>query len=350
MYEICYILVLILLIISILYKINIHGKGEYNENILDKQYTDCIKGITIIVIVIHHLSQRISNPGLIYFFSDTGYLCVSLFFFYSGYGLIVSKIKNPDYLKLFWHKRLFRVMIPFVLVNIVCLILYHLVLGKIFSITDVIFNIIGISLFDSVMWYVICVVIFYGMFYIAFKLFDENKALVAIFVFSVIYILICYKFKMGIWWFDTALCFPLGIASGKYKNKLLKILRSKYHYILLISLLGLIVFHYKKVHIWNNMLTSIFFLILVMSILCKVSIKNKILQTMGNVSFEIYLLHIKIYTIYTNYFDIKYGINFIIYFVLSIVTAIALKKLLDVMFEMISVTKVNLSCLKFKRV
>lgn len=350
MYDISYILVLVLFLFSIFYKVNICTKGEYNENILDKQYTDCVKGIMIITIVIHHLAQKIANPGVIYCFSDAGYLCVSVFFFYSGYGLIISKIKKSDYLKMFWYKRIFRVMLPFVLVNIFFLILYYLLLGKIFSITDIIFNIVGISLFDNVMWYVVCIIIFYCIFYIAFSYLDETKALMAVFIFSAVYVLICYKVKMGVWWFDTAFCFSAGIVMGKYKNRLLKILKSKYSCLLFVSLLGLIVSQYKKVHILNNMLASMFFLIFLMSVLYKIKINNKILKSIGNISFEIYLIHMKIYTIYTNYFDIKNGINFILYFILIIILAAALKKVLDVIFEIIPGVKVNLRFLKFKRV
>ena len=49
--------------------------------------TVCIRGICAIVIFLDHLGLVLSIPAVLKPFTMVGYLCVSIFFFFSGYGL-----------------------------------------------------------------------------------------------------------------------------------------------------------------------------------------------------------------------------------------------------------------------
>ena len=60
---------------------------------LDKQNTDCLKGLCAMAVVISHLCSQTgigSSLGLGAIYSALGYLAVSVFFALSGYGLAFS--------------------------------------------------------------------------------------------------------------------------------------------------------------------------------------------------------------------------------------------------------------------
>ena len=82
------------------------NKKESSVDYLSVEYTTNFRGIAAIGVILHHMSERI-NAGV--FFSKLsmiGYLLVTLFFFLSGYGLLVQYQKKKDgYLKGFLKKR-----------------------------------------------------------------------------------------------------------------------------------------------------------------------------------------------------------------------------------------------------
>ena len=86
-----------------------------------------IKAAACLLIILHHLVQKISvygqiDKGPINVFNDFGYLFTAIFFFYSGYGLLASLYFKPDYLGSFLKRRLPIVLLPFWIINILGLI------------------------------------------------------------------------------------------------------------------------------------------------------------------------------------------------------------------------------------
>lgn len=62
-----------------------------NNVFLDKNNTDCLKGIFAICVLTHHICNRIGIDGALGpFLASWGYLSVVIFFVLSGYGLAFS--------------------------------------------------------------------------------------------------------------------------------------------------------------------------------------------------------------------------------------------------------------------
>ena len=62
-----------------------------NNVFLDKNNTDCLKGIFAICVLTHHICNRIGIDGALGpFLASWGYLSVAIFFVLSGYGLAFS--------------------------------------------------------------------------------------------------------------------------------------------------------------------------------------------------------------------------------------------------------------------
>ena len=74
---------------------------------LSSKSSKCIKGLTALLIVLHHISLKIEGGGFVYKqYAKMGYLLTAVFLFYSGYGLMWQYINKPDYEKKFYRKRL----------------------------------------------------------------------------------------------------------------------------------------------------------------------------------------------------------------------------------------------------
>lgn len=87
---------------------------------LDRTTTNCCKGIAAIIIMLHHISFRISNlPMYVKPIWYIAFPIVGFFFFMSGYGLTCGLMQKKDYLQGFLSKRLSNIIVPYVIVAIV---------------------------------------------------------------------------------------------------------------------------------------------------------------------------------------------------------------------------------------
>lgn len=71
-------------------------KKNKEENILENNTTNILKGFFVIYVAIHHYIQKLQQPGILNPLNHVGFICVSFFFLMSGYGLTISykKIKT----------------------------------------------------------------------------------------------------------------------------------------------------------------------------------------------------------------------------------------------------------------
>ena len=140
-------------ILSIVFFKNI--KLGKDVSFLCKANTDSFRGVAIVCIIFHHVIQQIKNPGLLLGFKGVGYLFVSCFFFLSGYGLTIAYLNNDNYLNKFLKKRLFKIYLPFVLVNFINLLIDILFFNESYTFIDFMKRLIGVILMSSAMWYVL---------------------------------------------------------------------------------------------------------------------------------------------------------------------------------------------------
>ena len=99
-------------------------RNDFNEDYLELTESKKIQAIACLGVILHHLTQQITGYGVVpkgpvTVFNYAGILFTSLFFFYSGYGLITSMQNKPGYLNTFLTKRLPTVLIPFWIINVI---------------------------------------------------------------------------------------------------------------------------------------------------------------------------------------------------------------------------------------
>lgn len=285
-------LVYVAVILLILYKIKIFKNGEYNLDPLSMKNSNSIKGVAAIVVIVHHISQKLQPPGLLEICIYMGYLAVGIFLFLSGYGLMLSFNLKERYLEGFWKKRMPKILIPFFMANIIFLIFYTLV-GNRYTLNEYISFILGIKLIDGFKWYIIATVILYSAFYFLFIYLEKSKAIIGMLIFVFIYAKVSSLTGKGIWWYNATHCFFIGILFAEEKERILELIKSKYFIYIVILLLGFVELFKMSMLDYGiivAILTSTALIALFVVGLYKLEVGNKALNFLGGISYEIYLV------------------------------------------------------------
>lgn len=328
-----------------------HSKIGNNPNFLSKDNTNQIKGLMILIVILHHISQRMISPGLMYPFLFFGYLAVSVFMFFSGYGLTTSQQRKDYFFKTFLSKRFNRVYVPFILINIITIILYTTLLNEQYTVSNIISYIIGTALIDPITWYVIMIILSYIYYYIVFSRFSKQTALKLLTVFSLSYCLFCMYIGLKNYWYVSIFAFPFGVYVSLNFEKVYNILQSKKTLFTSMVVFS-VVFgistsaHFicinilKSGEIFTNLIvwvcyvaSSTLFVICVLVLMTKIEFRSKVFAFLGLISYEIYLVHMKIYTLYSNYSNINVSYNIGYYVLLVIIVSAAFKEIVDKCFN-----------------
>ena len=305
--------------------------SEQKLTFLEKNFTNSMRGIAIIIIMISHcisevyyltppiktLEKTISFCLFIFTKVSVGY-----FFFISGFGNFFSIKKYNN--KINWlHNKVLKIYIPVVL-----LIIFTWIFAKICNIYEfiphfitLIKNTLTMTIYGNLrrFWYIKIQVISYIFLYICIKIFKCNlKILTALFlIFTMSF---CLLNLHPVWWYTT-LCFPLGVIIAKYKNKIKNLLSKMEFAILNLIFVGVLIYLYC---LYKQPIIIIFISILSCLIICYLSnilsIKCKIFDFAGQHTLELYLIHLTIIP-FINYINKDYTysniINFILVFMIS---------------------------------
>lgn len=301
---------------------------------LAKQNTDALRGVLALIILFHHLYEYagflIETPVAV-LLQIIGYLCVAMFFFLSGYGLVCSvKSKGQDYIRSLPRKRILPLWCFY-------LFLIALYVGMNFIRVKLIGEPFGagMSLFDSATggiqwglllqsflfgfgktvvgngWYMQVILILYLAFWLVFTIFRSPKGRgIGMTAFTLAYIAVCVV--AGIFWlgdqpntvYETVPCFLLGMlwSSGRPKllnkfNRTYKVLLAGGAVLFLFAVLmaaRLLVRRAGHERGWVDLGLKVgaapLFCIGVICMLHVISISCKPLHWLGSISLEIYTM------------------------------------------------------------
>lgn len=117
-----------------------------SENLINRdlsiQSTNNLKGFSILIIVLHHLSQRTAfglskSAYWLSRFNVVGRLAVAIFFFVSGYGLTRQfQQKGQDYLHHFLRKRIVPIIATYSIFAVIIYTIEHFRIGLTLSIAQ----------------------------------------------------------------------------------------------------------------------------------------------------------------------------------------------------------------------
>ena len=285
-----------LLILGGIKKLYIKEKKEIND-FFSKDETSIIKGICIIIVMITHYSTRALNPSILFYFWFSGYLAVAIFLLVSGYAMYIQlQRKGEAFFKGFIFHRCFRLILPFVIVSTIMSLLNRVPIRK------YLYNLITLQIPKNneetfgVTWFLVAMLFFSISFFVCFKYMNEKMALISMFVLSTIYMLVCIGLGCGVWWYDTTYCFFIGIMFAKYKEKVLAFY-DKYKFLIFvisgITTAALVLLMSKG---WSEniivlLIGGFFAISLVLALFSIVTMKNPILKFIGEMSWEVFLVH-----------------------------------------------------------
>lgn len=287
----------IVLIILFIFTIITSKPVKYNEDYLSKRYTNIIKGIFLIFVFIKHFisykipfqDNWIDSIGIT-LLNKMGQLIVTLFLFYSGYGVMESiKNKGENYIKTFPKKRILTTLINFDIAVLIYMFASKYFINHPFSISKLLLSLIGWDTFGNSNWYIFAIIILYFITYLSVKSFkNRNHQVISIFIGTLLYTVLLSFYKET-YWYNTAFCFVFGVAYSAYKENLEKWILGK-EWLLIIYFLALYVISYllKANMVWYHIYTIAFTAIIVL-FTRKIQIKNAILQWVGKNLFPMYI-------------------------------------------------------------
>lgn len=272
-----------------------------NRDYLSIENTISLKGITAILVLIHHLFQY---SGLLRFpivstiLQELGYWSVALFFFLSGYGLMESyKKKRTEYMEKFPRKRilsLYCVCLFFVFLYFI----YNICSGNTIPLDRLITSFICVHKLIQNGWYLSVILTLYIIFYFVFRTKSNDKTKIILYSAVTLLYSICLMMQMGLTWYQGIFSMVLGMLWSYKKENIDVLLNNKKKYfctILFLILSFLILLLVSKIvrgRVGNllTILISMTFVCAIIMFTKKIKITNKVTYKLGLISLEIYLL------------------------------------------------------------
>ena len=189
----------------------------------------------------------------------------------------------------------------------------------------------------------------YIFFYISFRVFSNKiVAILANTVFIIFYIILAVILKYDFWWHNSTLPFIVGLVWGKYKVEIDDLLNNNYFILLMISTVLLFISHHydfllRKMYVLNkyslalasnldNVIFTIFFVLVVR----KIDFTNKYLLFLGKISFELYMIHGLVMSIFGKHF-VTSRLNDVIFTTSVLIVSIFLAWLINLIIKKISI-------------
>lgn len=270
---------------------------KYNPEYLSKKNTNIIKGIFLILVFFSHFisykaafeNSWIDQMG-IQWIKNIGQLMVTLFLFYSGYGIMESyKTKGENYVKNMPKKRILKTLLNFSAVVLIYMFASKHFINNPFSVKKLVLALIGWDGFGNSNWYIFCILILYCISYLSLKAFKSRKGIVAsIFVGTLLYTIIMGIYKQP-YWYNTAFCFMLGTIYSLFKDEIERWLKGKELLSFIYLLVTFIILdNFKNNIVWYYFYTLAFTLLIVL-VTRKIKIKNIVLEWLGKNLFPLYI-------------------------------------------------------------
>ena len=300
---ILFILILLMIIIA---NAEIAKPNNFNIEYSSISQTNVIKGIFVILVLLGHGNAYLNVEGALdipykSFQSHLGQMVVSMFLFYSGFGMIKSIMKKRfGYIKTLPIKRFLIVVLNFDIAVILFEIM-NICLKIHFDWKTILLAFTGWVGIGNSNWYMFAIFVLYILLFVSFyflKWFDKEISLyIGMVIFTILSIAFVYwEIKVGqpTWCYNTVILFALGGWFALFQKQIESIvMKNDYIYIVLGAVMAVIYwisfknrgYGIKAYSVWACLFT-----VAVVMITMKVSIKSTVLEWVGKRVFSIYIL------------------------------------------------------------
>lgn len=186
---------------------------------LGREQCDSVKGVFILLVFFCHFMQYVHDAGGAFIDLHLGQLIVTLFLFYSGYGVMESmKTKGDSYIRDIPVRRILTTLINFDIAVLV-FVVAGVALGRKLTFVQTLLSLVCWDSVGNSNWYIFTILACYGAAYIAGRLAKQSwRGPVCLGLLTVC--MVGLSFVKGSWWYDTMLCFPAGMFYSQYKTSI----------------------------------------------------------------------------------------------------------------------------------
>ena len=295
--------IMLISLCTLLYKAKYFCKG--NKNFFDLKSSKALRGFWCIVILFVHIPPTFQNiiQDIIGSFA---YIGVTFFFMTSSYGLNLS-LSRRRMRSQFWFDRIIKLLLPNWITNILFTLVFLIcfkqrLLSNIFFINRWI-----VSLFICYFLFWICSVDRIGQ-----RARNFSVCALIIVVSLLLYFLNAFHYISSNLWCVEMLGFAYGTVLFLYYAKIKEILSKKWtiSVVLLLTfslITGILYMKYKNIFFYGGyVVRGVLSFTILLFILClnsRISIGNRIIDFLGEISYEVYLIHGYIFKMIINLFS-----------------------------------------------
>lgn len=274
----------------------IQDKSKTSKDYLNKENTDMIKGLFVLLIFFSHFGQNIDLKSDINYFlgilrENQRQLIVAPFFFYMGYGLSEKGKDNELYLK----KIIIKIINLFLQFDLAVLlyVVANFILGNKITIEKILLSLIGIKAVENSNWFFVTTICLYIIYYLTYKLIkSENFKIIIITLASVTLIYLMILLKKPEYWYNTIMAYPFGFVISRTKKTLdgMPFYKNEYYFFILLILFIMFYYSYTRKGIICYELNVVAFCAIIMILSMRIQIGNSFLSLLKEHSFSIYIL------------------------------------------------------------
>ena len=296
---IIFVLILVAIICS---GLTVAKKGEFFGDYMSPKNTSTINAVFSVLIFLSHAVSYVSVSGPL----DTPYLSLSTFLshlvvvtylFFSGFGIMESiKKKGTAYVKAMPVNRLFKLWYHFAIALLMYTVVRVGIMGVKYSLKDYLLAYTGYTTIGNSNWYMFVVFAMYIIVIVSFLIFRKSNVAGIAFtcVLSVGFGVFESKMELPVWYYNTIICFVLGMVYSMVKPYVDKIIM-KNEIIWYTAMTGSVaLFAYfsrnRSDSFVHYELFVSFAVVMLVVLMMKVNIKSSVLDWFGEHIFSFFIL------------------------------------------------------------
>lgn len=301
--ERCKMLVFVFILIALICSgLTVAKKNEFYPDYCSPKNTNTINAIFSVLFFLSHAVTYVKLDGVLdapyfEFRSFLGQLVVVTYLFFSGFGIMESiKKKGTPYVKAMPVQRFFKLWYHFAIVIILYTIVSVGIVGKRYSIIHWLLSFTGLKAIGNSNWYLFVTFALYIIVILSFLIFKKSQkiAFISVCVLSVGFVILEKEAGLGSRYYNTLLCFPLGMFFSMIKPYIDKILMKNDILWFIGFSASVVLFAYFSQNRDNRLLYYILFtffaLAVIVLFMMKVNISNSVLDWFGQHIFSFFIL------------------------------------------------------------
>ncbi len=296
-------IVFVLILVAIICSgLTVANKNEFYKDYCSPKNTSTINAIFSILIFLSHAVTYVKPDGILdapyfEFKAFHSQLVVVTYLFFSGYGIMESiKKKGIAYVKEMPVNRLFKLWYHFAIVILLFTVVSVGIASNSFSLSHWLLSFTGFKSLGNSNWYMFVTFMLYIIVVISFLLFKKhrNLALLSVVVLSLGMVIIEKNANMNVAFYNTLLCFPLGMIFSTVKPYCDKLIMKNDLVWFTAFFVSVLLFAYfsqnRNQRFMYYVLFTFFALAVIVLFMMKVNIKSSVLDWFGQHIFSFFIL------------------------------------------------------------